>query len=195
MFATGVTDIRAFAASLAPPRELRDEELGALLTLVSQGDPDALGPIYDACARELFAVAHWRTGSAADAADCVQDVFVKLAASPRSAGSVRHPRRFLITLAHRAAVDRVRSRRAAVSLDDTPFLTAPVLEPGRAADAERAAAALREIPAAQRETIYLHHFADLTFREIGRVTGVPSFTAASRYRLGMARLRVLLGEA
>ena len=62
-------------------------------------------------------------------------------------------------------------------------------------DADRATAALSQLPTAQREAVYLHHFAGLAFREIGRVTGVPTFTAASRYRLGIARLRRALGAA
>ena len=52
---------------------------------------------------------------------------------------------------------------------------------------------LRELPAPQREAIYLRHFAGCSFAEIGKATGVPTFTAASRYRLGMRRLRQLTG--
>jgi DNA-directed RNA polymerase specialized sigma24 family protein len=37
--------------------------------------------------------------------------------------------------------------------------------------------------------VFLKHFADLTFKEIGRVTGVPTFTASSRYGAAMRRLR------
>ena len=175
-------------------RDVRDEELMGLLAPISGGDLDALGSIYDACAPELFAIAHWRTGSASDASDCVQDVFVKLAGSPAIAAGIRHPRRYLLAMAHRAAVDRVRTRRPGIPLDDAPFLEAPGLDPDRAVDASRATTVLRGLPEAQRVAVYLHHFAELSFRELGGVTGVPTFTAASRYRLGIARLRALLGE-
>lgn len=174
--------------------DVRDEELSGLLARLSGGDLDALGLIYDTCASELFAVAHWRTGSAADASDCVQDVFVKLAGTPAIAAGVRHPRRYLLAMAHRAAVDRLRMRRPCVVLEDAPFLEASGLDPDRALDAKRATTVLRGLPAAQRESVFLHHFAELSFREVGRITGVPTFTAASRYRLGIARLRALLGE-
>jgi len=190
-----VIDVRMLAAADGLGTNVRDEELTGLLARVAGGDLGALGPIYDACAAELFAIAHWRTGSAADAADCVQDVFVRLASSPSVIAGVRHARRYLITMAHRAAIDRLRARRPGVPLADEPFLEAPLFDPARALDASRAAEGLREVPAAQREAIYLHHFAELPFREIGRVTGVPTFTAASRYRLGMAKLRKLMGGA
>jgi DNA-directed RNA polymerase specialized sigma24 family protein len=38
----------------------------------------------------------------------------------------------------------------------------------------------------------MRHFEECTFARIGRITGVPTFTAASRYRLGIGRLRRLL---
>lgn len=187
--------MRVLAVAAVPERDRQDERLTALLSRVAGGDLDALGPIYDACAPELFALAHWRTGSAADAGDCVQDVFVKLASTPSAVAGIRHARRYLLAMAHRAAVDRVRARRPAVALDDQPLLAASAEDPAGVADASRAVSALRELPAAQREAIYLHHFSELSFREVGRVTGVPTFTAASRYRLGIARLRGLLGGA
>ena len=193
MTSTGVLDMRILTLGVGVEHDVPEAELTALLDRLAGGDIDALGPIYDACASEIFAIAHWRTGSAADAADCVQDVFVKLASSPAIVAGIRHARRYLLTMAHRAAVDRARVRRAGVALEDAPFLAAPRLDPDRVLDASRATAILRELPEAQREAIYLHHFAELSFRELGRVTGVPTFTAASRYRLGIARLRALLG--
>jgi RNA polymerase sigma-70 factor (ECF subfamily) len=171
-----------------------DEVLAGLLSCVAGGDLDALGPIYDAVAPEMFAIAHWRTGSRLDAADCVHDVFVKLASSPSVVAGIRHARRYLLAMAHRAAVDRTRARRRNLRFDDLPFLEATGLDADRAMDAARVTAMLRELPEAQREAIYLHHFAELSFREIGRITAVPTFTAASRYRLGIARLRELMGE-
>jgi DNA-directed RNA polymerase specialized sigma24 family protein len=52
---------------------------------------------------------------------------------------------------------------------------------------------LLELPHPQREAIWLHLFAGCTFAEVARVAGVPTFTAASRFRLGVARLRRLMG--
>ena len=69
------------------------------------------------------------------------------------------------------------------------FLEAREHPAERVVDARAASALLSRLPAEQREVIYLHDFADLSFREIGRVVGVPLFTAASRYRLGIGRLR------
>ena len=60
-------------------------------------------------------------------------------------------------------------------------------------EARRTSRLLLELPPAQREAIYLRHFAGCSFAEIGRATSVPTFTAASRYRLGIRRLRDRMG--
>ena len=179
--------------ALAEPEErLRADDLGPTVERVARGDIDALGPLYDAVASEIFAAALWRTGSRADAADVVQDVFVKIAASPGLLRGVRHARRYLLTMAHRSAIDRGRRAKPEVSIDDA--LIVPVLgDAERSLDAARVTQALRSLPDAQREAIYLHHFAGCSFREVAKITGVPTFTAASRYRLGIARLRAMLG--
>lgn len=171
---------------------VRADDLGPIVERVTHGDPDALGPLYDALAPEVFAAALWRTGSRADAADVVQDVFVKIAASPAVLRNVRHPKRYVLAMAHRCAIDRTRGRRPEAPLDDA--LLAPSIDADRTLDAARATEALHDLPDAQREAIYLHHFAGCSFREVARITGVPTFTAASRYRLGIARLRARLGS-
>ena len=45
----------------------------------------------------------------------------------------------------------------------------------------------------QREVVYLRHFCDLTFSEIGKMLGISLFTAASRHRLALNRLRRCMG--
>jgi RNA polymerase sigma-70 factor (ECF subfamily) len=58
-----------------------------------------------------------------------------------------------------------------------------------AVDVDRA---LRQLPPEQRAVVALKLSEDLTFREIGQALGIPKNTAASRYRLALARLRALL---
>jgi RNA polymerase sigma-70 factor, ECF subfamily len=173
----------------------RDEALVLLFARLSSGDLDALGEIYDRWAREIHALALWRTRGSVEAADVVQEVFVRLAATRARLATVRDPRRYLLAMAHRAAVDRKRGWRRMVPLRQVAFLEASPLEPERQVDAERASRLLLTLPPSQREALYLRHFSALSFREIGRVTGVPTFTAASRYRLGIRRLRKLMKGA
>jgi RNA polymerase sigma-70 factor (ECF subfamily) len=154
----------------------------------------ALEELYDLASSEVFGLALWRTGSADDAADVVQDVFVRVAEQRNKLASVRQPRSWLLTVAHRMAVDvaRRRTRRKSAPIEEAAFLSATHSDAERTLDGERASVQLAGLSPKQREVVYLRHFADLTFAAIGRVVGVPTFTAASRYRLGIARLRSLM---
>ena len=159
------------------------------------GKTSALDGIYDATATELYGLALWRTGSPSDAEDAVQTVFVRLAEARERLSSVREPRSYLLAMVHHAAVNRRRGSFArTLPLPAEPsLLQCSPSDPGRALDARRASSALLGLPAPQREAIFLHHFSGLTFAAIGRATGVPTFTAASRFRNGIRALRGLMG--
>jgi RNA polymerase sigma-70 factor (ECF subfamily) len=159
---------------------------------LADGDASSLETLYRMAAGQIFGLALWRTGSVEDAGDVVQEVFLRLLGQSRRLGSVGNPRSWLLSLAHHVAVDTVRRRRTAVPIEEAPYLVAPEHDAARAVDASRVARHLAGLPAAQREAVYLRHYADCTFAEIGAVMKVPTFTAASRYRLGVERLRKLL---
>jgi RNA polymerase sigma-70 factor (ECF subfamily) len=172
-----------------------DRRWRRLFSDLAAGRTAALDELYDASAARLYGLALWRTGSEEDAADVVQDVFVKVAEQGPKLAGVRNPKAWLLTVTRRAAVDvtRRRRRRPTENLQACQLLTAADQDLDRRADASKVSASLIELPPAQRLVIYLRHFADCTFSEIGTILGVPTFTAASRYRLGVARLRKLLG--
>jgi RNA polymerase sigma-70 factor (ECF subfamily) len=155
------------------------------------GRVSALDELYDLGAADAYRLALWRTGSCEDAEDVVQDVFLRVAERAPTLARVRHPRRWLLTVTHRRAVDliRRRERRRTEPVDDVPFLEAAASDPDAVVDAGRVSRIVHRLPAKQREVVLLRHFAGCTFAEIGRITGVPTFTAASRHRLAIRRLR------
>lgn len=160
------------------------------------GRHSGLDDLYDLASRQLYGLALWRTGSEDDAADVVQDVFVKVAEQGPKLATIRNPKGWLLTVTHRAAVDiaRRRLRRSAEPLEEYPFLTAVEGDSDRMLDAAHASVLLAEMPPTLRDVIYLKHFADCTFAEIGAIVGVPTFTAASRYRKGISDLRGLMED-
>ncbi len=177
-----------------PAFEVARDGLERAFAAVAAGRPEALADLYANSGVEIFGLALWRTGSRDDAADVVQDVFVKVMADPARLAGVRRPRAWLLSVAHRCALDVVRRRRRQQAPCDD--LVLPVTEdPGRRVDGARLSALLHRLPAPQREALYLRHFAELSFRDIGRITSVSTFTAATRYRLGIARLRRRVGVA
>ncbi len=184
--------VRGTASERCTPVAVEPDPLAGAFTAVAGGDLEALAGVFDACADDLFGLALWRTGSREDAADAVQEVFVRLARSGQRLAKVDRPRAYLLAMAHSAAVDILRRRRRTVEATDG------LLEPMAAdfetrADASRVSTLLRRLPPAQREAVWLRHFAELSFAEIGEATGVPIFTAASRYRLAIGRLRKFMG--
>jgi len=164
---------------------------------LAAGRDSALEDLYGAAARQLYGLALWRTGSEDDAAEAVQDVFVKVAEQGPKLASIRNPKGWLLTVTHRAAVDiaRRRLRRSAEPLEGYPFLTAVDGDSDRMLDAAHASVLLAGMPPNLRDVIYLKHFADCTFAEIGAIVGIPTFTAASRYRKGISDLRRLMEDA
>jgi len=170
------------------PGEERWLEVFAAL---AEGWLQALDELYDLASTEVYRLALWRTGSVEDAEDVVQDVFVKVAEQAERMAAVRRPRRWLLTVTHRRAVDLLRSRgrRRTEPLDRVPYLEAAGSDPDLAVKAERVSRLVHRLPAKQREVVLLRLFAGCTYSEIGRITGVPTFTAASRHRLAVARIR------
>ncbi|MCH9646640.1 MAG: sigma-70 family RNA polymerase sigma factor [Deltaproteobacteria bacterium] len=162
---------------------------------LASGDSAALEEIYGLLSRELYGLALWRTGNASEAEDAVQEVFVRLADPNLDLRRVRDPRAYLLTMARRAAVDRLRSRPRGESLEDrvADFLAAPEEDPSLVVDAAAASKWLKRLGEAQREVLFLREYAGLSFRRIGAVTGVSTFTAASRHRLAIRKLRKWMG--
>lgn len=173
-------------------RPAPDPETAAVFRRLAAGDLEALEELYDLEADALFALALWITGCREDAADAVQEVFVKLAAGRGRLGRVRRPRPYLLAMVRSAAMDRLRAGRREEPAEDL-LLEAPAGDAAGGVDAEAASRHLRRLPLPQREAVYLRYFAELSFAEIGRVTGVSLFTAASRCRLGLQKLRHRMG--
>ncbi len=157
---------------------------------LAAGDLGALAELYDQHGRGLYGHALWITRNREDAEDVVQGALVRLAGMGEELVRIRRPRAFLYRMVHHSAVDVLRRRegRGETPLDGALL----VADPGslemkvEAREIERMVAAL--VPE-QREALFLHIYAGLTFRELGKVTGVSTFTAASRYRLALDKLR------
>src|SRR3989442_3520654 len=72
--------------------------------------PFDLERLYDDHAQALFAFLLNFTRNDADTHDLLQELFVKLAQSPRLLEGVREPRAFLLRLAHNLSIDLIRRR-------------------------------------------------------------------------------------
>ena len=168
----------------------RDREL---LAELAAGRSNALGELYDRHAASLFRHAIVLSRRRPDAEDLVHAVFVKLATTGAELLGVRQPAGYLHRMLHTTWLDA--HRRTATGERVVERVTTPAQAPHVGIETSMdMARALDDLPAAQRAVVALHLVKGFSFRKIGRLTGVSLFTAAGRYRLGVARLRKSLGK-
>ena len=123
-----------------------------------------------------------------DAADdCFQETFLSaLRAYPR----LRHAdnlRGWLMTIAHRKALDHHRARaRHAVPVADVPEVA---VTDGTGPPDEALWALVRSLPPKQRAAVVLHHMLDLPFAEVGRVLDSSEEAARRSAFEGLRKLR------
>lgn len=160
-----------------------------------RGDRDALADLYDAHARALFRHGLALTRRPWDAEDLVQSVFLKLATTGARLLAVRNPANYLHRMLHAAWIDEQRRPAAAHEVPPEAGADPAAHDHGNVAEAAMdLTGALAGLPAPQREIVVLHLIEGFSFREAGRITNVPMFTAASRYRAALERLRQVMGR-
>lgn len=179
------------------------QDLSRLLTASAGGDQDCFAQFYDATAPRVLGLVLRVLRDRAQAEEITQEVFLQVW---RTAGSFDPSRGsalgWLLTLAHRRAVDRVRSVVAQSKRDvvyesqhaDTPFDSTAETAQGRL-EATEVRAALGTLTQTQRSAVELAFFDGLTHTEVSERLGVPLGTAKTRIRDGLRRLRNELGGA
>jgi RNA polymerase sigma-70 factor (ECF subfamily) len=173
--------------------DLADDEL---LVRHHGGDAAAFGVLVARHRDRAWAVALRTLGDPSDAADAVQDAFVK---AYRTAGSFRGDAQFSTWL-HRIVVNCCldllrRSRvRPTVPLDETSAAVADPSDPmARTELGHDVVAALRQVSADQRAAIVLVDVEGYSVEEAAALLGVPAGTVKSRCHRGRVQLAVLLG--
>lgn len=163
---------------------------------LADGKTDALSKIYDTFSARLYGHSLWMLRNKQDAEDVLQDTMLKLAQMGASLLKVRNPSTYLFTMVHREAVDIIRQSRRYKVKEEQEMETFAHEEPNPAEylNTEKLGHAISTLKIGQREVLYLHLYQDLTFRQIGKIMGISTFTAASRYRLAIAQLRKVFGE-
>lgn len=143
-----------------------------------------LAALYDAWAPRLLAYMMTITRDRHRAEDALQNLFVKLAASPPD---LRDPKAYLYRAARREAW------RASKGRPERTLDTLEVLAPStEAPDSEPLIVALGRLPEDQAEVVLLHAIEGFTFREVAKIVRIPADTAASRYRLALDKLREIM---
>jgi RNA polymerase sigma-70 factor, ECF subfamily len=169
-----------------------------LLSRVARGDEAAFSDLYDLVAPRVHAVVLRVLRDPAQAEEVTQEVLVELwRLAPRFDDRRGSVAAWASTVAHRRAVDRVRSTQSARDRDqreiDAGTVGAPTDEVAELVEdrleRERVVRALGSLTPTQRESIELAYFSGYTYREVAAVLDVPEGTIKTRIRDGLIRLR------
>ncbi|NNF54926.1 MAG: sigma-70 family RNA polymerase sigma factor [Acidimicrobiales bacterium] len=172
-----------------------------LLALAADGNHDAFSEFYDLVSPIVFGIARRVLVDRSLAEETLQDVMLELwRQAPRfdqAAGSVTG---WVSTIAHRRAVDRVRSEQSHRNRHEAEALKVEIDFDSVAEAIEgdfemgRLREALTDLPAAQRESILLAYFGGKTYRDVAAELGIAEGTAKTRIRDGLQKLRFALVE-
>ena len=178
------------------------DPLGTLLGRAGRGDQAAFAELYDQLAPVLYGVVLKVVRDPSQSEEVTQEAFIELwRLAPRYDASRGSVRSWAATLAHRRAIDRVRSEQA--SRDRTereahkrPIQSSDVAEQVVAnIDGTRVRKALEHLTEIQRPAVELAYFGGHSYREVALLLDVAEGTIKTRIRDGMIRLRDELGVA
>ncbi|MEN2740302.1 ECF RNA polymerase sigma factor SigK [Microbacterium sp. X-17] len=177
------------------------DEVGDLIRSIAAGDRDAFARLYDGLAPRVFGLILRVLVDRAQSEEVLQEVFLEIWQSAgRFAPKRGQGRTWILTIAHRRAIDRVRSVRASDDRDRAAGLRElATTQPGVAerveakVESERVTAALERLPEAQREALGLAYYGGYSQSEIAALVGAPLGTVKTRMRDGLTRLRKEMG--
>ena len=174
-------------------------DLEVLLGQVARGDEAAYGVLYGQLAGHVFGIARSVLRDPAQAEEVAQEVLLEVWRDAARFDAARgSAKAWVMTLAHRRAVDRVRSEQAAAAREQraaTLEVSYDVVAETVAArlDAERVRRCLGSLTGLQQESITLAYYRGFTYRQVAALLKVPVGTVKTRMRDGLIRLRDCLG--
>ena len=177
------------------------DHAGELLQRVAQGDQGAFARLYDMLSPRVFGLILRVLVDRSQSEEVLQEVFLEVwQSASRFAPNRGQGRSWILTIAHRRAVDRVRSAQASTDRDVKAGLRdLDVAHDGVAeqvelrVEGERVAAALSTLPEVQKEALTLAYYGGYSQSEIAALVGAPLGTIKTRMRDGLSRLRDAMG--
>ncbi len=166
------------------------------LRRAAKGDETAFGEFYDMTQRRIFGVVLRVIRDRSLAEEITQEVYTEIwRLAPRFDEQRGSAVSWATTMAHRRAVDRVRSEQSRRDREDRQHV-APIVVPDPVGevvadqlDSTRVHSALATLSESQREAVSLAYFSGYTYREVAAVLELPEGTVKTRIRDGLIRLR------
>ncbi len=178
---------------------VRDRDLDRLLRLVARGDNKAFEEVYDRLADAVYGLIRKVLRNPAQSEEVAQDVLLEVwRTASRFDPGRGSATTWVMTIAHRRAIDRVRSETAAAErAQRAPQASVPADEVAETVeaslDAERVRRCLEGLTDLQRESITLAYYGGYSYPQVAALLKAALGTIKTRIRDGMIRLRDCLG--
>ena len=182
-------------------RQVTTADLDLLLRRVAQRDSAAFAALYDSTRSRVYGMVARVLRDRGYSEETTQDVYLQVwrtaeSYDPASGSALA----WLLTLAHRRAVDRVRAEQAATQRDSRYSATTLERPADHVSDAvisaeerQRVTACLAGLTDLQRECIELAYYQGMTYVQVSERLSANLATVKSRMRDGLRALRNCLG--
>ncbi|WP_223691613.1 sigma-70 family RNA polymerase sigma factor [Leifsonia poae] len=175
--------------------------LDDLLAQTATGDQGAFSVLYDSTASRVLGLVRRVLVDHAQSEEVTQEVFLEVwQSASRFDPNKGRAMTWIMTMAHRRAIDRIRSAQASrdrdtsIGIRDLPTEYDQVAETVEVrVEHERVEVAMAKLSEAQRQAVSLAYYGGLSQSEVAERLGIPLGTAKTRLRDAMIRLRQELG--
>ncbi len=170
---------------------------------VARGDEAAFDVLFQRYSSALYGIIRGVLRDPAQSEEVTQEVLLEAwRTAPRFDPGKGSPRAWLVTMARRRAIDRVRSAQSASDREQRAAAQSGAREFDEVAEAvelrleqQQVHQCLTGLTALQREAVELAFYRGFTHREVSSILTVPLGTVKTRLRDGLIRLRDCLGVA
>ncbi|WP_196833476.1 sigma-70 family RNA polymerase sigma factor [Mycetocola sp. CAN_C7] len=186
-------------SEIGTPSSTLEDYLGR----VAAGDQQAFASLYDLMASRVLGLIRKVLIDHAQSEEVAQEVFLEIwQNATRFEVGRGAAASWIMTIAHRRAIDRVRASQAGrdrdvkIGIRDFPTAFDEVAESAEISiEHERVSRAMANLTEIQRQAVSLAYYGGYSQSEVADILSVPLGTVKTRLRDGMIRLRDELGVA
>ena len=176
-----------------------ERDLDLLLVHVARGDTEAFEAVYDRLAGPVYGVIRRVLRDPSQSEEVTQEVLLEVwRTAARFDPALGGAATWVMTIAHRRTIDRIRSSTSAAEREHkTADIRPPHDEVAEAVEAsldrERVRRCLDSLTDIQRESITLAYYGGNSYRQVAELLNVTLGAIKTRIRDGLIRMRDCLG--